>query len=88
MFDLELDRVVREIQEAKAKKVVIQLPDGLKPRANEVVDTITHKTDAEVFIFLGSCFGACDIPLGIQSLGIDLMIQFGHNKYHKTVQEW
>ncbi len=87
MFKLELDRVVREINERNAKQVLIQLPDGLKTRAEEIMEAIETNTEAEAFLWLSSCFGACDLPLGLDILKIDLMIQFGHNRYWKT-QEW
>ena len=88
MFKLELDRVVKEIKDRGAKQVLIQLPDRLKPQANDVVEAIESNTDAKAFIWLTSCFGACDLPLGLDVLKIDLMVQFGHNRYHKTIEEW
>ena len=38
---------------------------------------IEGKTDSEVFIWLGTCFGGCDVPLEVEKLGVDLIIQFG-----------
>jgi 2-(3-amino-3-carboxypropyl)histidine synthase len=83
MFTLELDRVMQEIKKRKPKTVLIQVPDGLKHKAGEIVDAIEDTTDAEVFILFGSCYGACDLPLGLQVLKIDLLIQWGHNRFHK-----
>jgi len=76
--DLELEKVVKEIKSNKAKSVLIQLPDGLKPRAKEIQEKIQQETDATVFIWAGSCFGACDIP---SVNGIDMLIQFGHSEW-------
>ena len=76
-YDLELERVVNEIKKEKAKTVCIQLPDGLKPRATEIVSYIEENTDADVVIWLDSCFGACDVP----QLDVDLLIQFGHSSW-------
>ncbi len=87
MYNLELDKVISEIKQRNAKQVLIQLPDGLKIRAAEIVDAIESQTDAEAFLWLTDCFGACDLPLGLDILKIDLMIQFGHNRYWKT-KEW
>ena len=80
-YDLELARIIKEINESKAKKVVIQLPDGLKPKATEIVKFLQEKTKASIFIWLNSCYGACDIPIELNSLNIDLLIQFGHSKW-------
>lgn len=87
MYELELKKLVSEIKSRKAKSILIQLPDGLKNRAEEIVDEIESKTNAEAFIWLSSCFGACDLPLKLDILKIDLTIQYGHNRYWKT-KEW
>jgi 2-(3-amino-3-carboxypropyl)histidine synthase len=79
-YDLELEKVTREIIKAKAKKVLIQLPDGLKPEATRITKYLKEKTRAEIFIWLGSCFGACDTP---NLNGFDLLIQWGHSKNGK-----
>lgn len=47
MFDLELDRVLEKIKEKNYKNVMIQLPDGLKPRAQEIIDRIEEETGAQ-----------------------------------------
>ncbi len=88
MFRLEIDKVIAEVKARNAKNVLLQLPDGLKERAHEVVDAVERETGAEVFIWFSSCFGQCDYPLGLGPLGIDLMVQFGHNRYNKSPDEW
>lgn len=85
-YNLELDKVVNKVKERNASQVLVQLPDGLKPKAAEIVDHIESNTTAKAFIFLGNCFGACDLPLGLDILNIDLMVQFGHNRFNK--EEW
>jgi len=81
-YDLELAVVIDKIKKNKAKLVLLQFPDGLKPYATAVVDYLQEKTNAEFLIWFGSCFGACDTPVGLEKLKpkIDLVIQFGHNE--------
>ena len=81
MYDLGLDKAVKEINSSKARLVCVQLPDGLKPKAEEIQKEIEAKTNAKVIIYLGSCFGACDVPLEIERLGVDLVIQWGHSEW-------
>jgi diphthamide biosynthesis enzyme Dph1/Dph2-like protein len=76
-YDFELEKVIERINRTRANKVLIQLPDGLKIDATEIVDEIEKATKAEVFVWAGSCFGACDVP---DVKNIDLLIQFGHTK--------
>ena len=80
-YDLELERVVDRVNKEKAKLVCIQLPDGLKPKAKLIQNEIQSKTNAKVVIWAGSCFGSCDIPLQVERLGVDLLIQFGHSPW-------
>lgn len=79
-YDLEIDRVINNIKKIKKKnpKVLLQFPDGLKPYANSVVQELEKRCNAELFIWLGSCFGACDTP---DIKGFDLLIQFGHSPW-------
>lgn len=77
-YDLELSRAIEEISKADAKTVCIQLPDGMKPMATEIVAKLEQSTKAKVFIWADTCFGACDIP---DLKGIDLLIQWGHSRW-------
>ena len=81
-YDLELNKIIFEIKNKKAKLVLLQFPDGLKLYATTITDYLEEKTNAKFLIWLGSCFGACDIPIGLESIKpkIDLLVQFGHNK--------
>jgi len=84
-YDLELERAVREIKDNNAKLVCLQLPDGLKPKAAEIQSYLEEKTNANIVIWLGSCWGGCDVPLSVNKLGVDLLIQWGHSVY---VRSW
>jgi len=80
-YNLELEKVISEINKNKFKLVLLQFPDGLKPYATAVVDFLKEKTKAEFLIWIGSCYGACDSPTGIEKINpkIDFVVQFGHN---------
>lgn len=78
-YDLELDKVLKKIKSQKAKKVLVQLPDGLKPKATEIVDYLQENANAEIMIWFGSCYGACDVPPDVDC---DLIVQFGHSAWN------
>lgn len=80
-YDLETEKMIAEIKKADAKLVLLHLPDGLKPRAKELQDIIKKETNAEVLIWGGSNFGACDLPIDSQRVGVDLIIHFGHSAW-------
>lgn len=80
-YDLETERMISEIKNNDAKLVLLHLPDGLKPRAQELQKEIINKTSANVLIWCGSNFGACDLPVDVQRAGVDLIIHFGHSAW-------
>ncbi|MBW2647567.1 MAG: diphthamide biosynthesis enzyme Dph2, partial [Deltaproteobacteria bacterium] len=85
MYDLDQDRVAREIKERNATRVLLQLPDGLRPTAFALVQTLTEQTGAEVIISGDSCYGACDLALPqAQSIDADLIVHYGHSPMIET----
>ncbi|MFT4304325.1 MAG: diphthamide synthesis protein [Candidatus Woesearchaeota archaeon] len=85
-YDLELDKLKKAIVDNGYKTIVLQFPDGLKPFADKVYDELTDM-GVQPIIWFGSCFGACDIPLGLNQLKTDLFVQWGHNVFNR-VEGW
>jgi 2-(3-amino-3-carboxypropyl)histidine synthase len=82
-FDFEEERVKQEILKLKAKRVLIQLPEGLKPEATRLAKII-EKSGALPIISADPCYGACDLAtVEAESLGADLIIHYGHSKLLK-----
>ncbi len=81
-YDLELNKIISNIKKEKAKLVLLQFPDGLKPYATSIVDYLRENTSAEFLIWFGSCYGACDTPVLDKETEkkVDLVVQFGHNE--------
>lgn len=80
-FDLELDRACAKIEEIGAKRVGIQVPDGLKHHSDHIQDELEKRTGCDVIIWAGSCYGACDLAIDLRRLGCDLLIQWGHTEW-------
>lgn len=76
-LNLQLEKAIEKIKEENPGKILIQLPDGLKPKAEEIKMELEKHTPAEICFWLGSCYGACDIP----EADADLLIQFGHSAW-------
>lgn len=82
-FDLEEERVKHEILKLGAKRVLLQFPEGLKSEAPRLAK-IVEKTGALPIISADPCYGACDLPTAeAESLGMDMIIHFGHSKLMK-----
>ena len=79
-FNLEEKRVTTEIRKHKAKRVLIQLPEGLKPYAPTIA-TIIDKAGAQAFVSADPCYGACDMAIReAQAISADVIIHFGHTQ--------
>jgi 2-(3-amino-3-carboxypropyl)histidine synthase len=77
-YDIDFDKIIDGIKEKQYNKVMIQVPDGFKRHALEMADFISKNSGAEVYIWGGSTYGACDVPIGLEKAGIKMLIQFGH----------
>jgi len=83
-YELELTRIVHAIKKEKVKRVLLQFPDAFKPYSTEVQKKLEELTEnkTQFFIWFDSCYGACDIPIETEKLGIDLIVQFGHSDWN------
>ena len=86
-YELELDVILERIkgleirnqklEEKGGISVLLQLPDGLKPWGLVICDYLEREAGVEISIWLGACFGACDLP----DSDTDLVVQFGHAEW-------
>lgn len=76
-YDFELGRINELIKERGAKRVGLQLPDGIKAVATDIAAEISKETGAEVIISGNSCYGACDIDEKLMR-NVDMLFHFGH----------
>ncbi len=82
MYDLEEDRLVAEITGRGARRLLVQLPDGLKNEGPRLARLVREKTGAEVFVSASPAWGACDLSLDAAArLKADLLVHYGHNEF-------
>jgi len=80
IYDINFKEIEDKIQSSKAKTALLQFPDGLKVYSTAVSNYLQEKFPRITFtIWLGSCFGACDIP-PVENK-VDLIIQVGHSEW-------
>jgi 2-(3-amino-3-carboxypropyl)histidine synthase len=82
-FDFEEERIKQEIIKLNAKRVLLQLPEGLKPEGPRLAGMV-EKTGALAIVSADPCYGACDV-FGDEAerLGVDLIVHFGHARLMK-----
>lgn len=84
-YDYEEDRIIEGVKKIKAKKVLLQLPEGLKKAAFRITDLIRKNTNAEAVVSGSSCWGGCDLAIDeAKKIKADLLIHFGHAPFVKT----
>ena len=71
---------MKEISRRGAKRVLIQLPEGLKAEGPRIA-SIVELAGALPIISADPCYGACDLAIPeAESLGADLIIHYGHTE--------
>lgn len=78
MFDLRLEYIAKWVSDRGYASVALQLPEGLKVRATEVVDFISSETGAECIVLGDPCYGACDLFTRYRELA-ECLVHFGHS---------
>ena len=78
-YHIDLEKAAKKINDNNYKKIVLQIPEGLKGDALTFVEYLEKETSASVITSADPCFGACDvINENYDDLGVDLGVQIGH----------
>ncbi len=79
MYALEESKIVDEIKRRGCKRVLLQMPEGLKPKGFNLARFLGKETGAEIFLSGDPCYGACDLALGPRkAVQADLLVHVGH----------
>jgi len=82
-YEIPVERAAEAVRRASARRVVVQLPDGLKPLGVALAKCLEELTGAEVILHADSSFGACDLQYGQLDVTVkpDLIVHVGHSPY-------
>ena len=81
MFEGMDEQILEKIKEKGAKKILLQLPEGLKTKTQELVDFL-ERNDIETIISCEPMWGACDLKDHVgKMLGCDLLVHVGHTQF-------
>lgn len=82
-YNLEEKRLREEIIKREAKRVLIQLPEGLKHKGLHLA-LLVEETGALAIVSADPCYGACDLATSeARSLNADLIVHYGHTEMMK-----
>ncbi len=79
-YELDLGYLLRELVERKARRVLVQLPEGLKRYYVELVEVLTQVSGVEVVVDASPIYGSCLIDQR-EVAGYDLVVHVGHDPY-------
>jgi 2-(3-amino-3-carboxypropyl)histidine synthase len=79
MYDFRLNDVAEWVNRNGYSTVALQLPEGLKTFALEMIERLTGLTGASYIIIGDPCYGACDVSQVFGSFS-DALVHFGHSE--------
>lgn len=84
MLNFEEDKLVKELKERKPKRVLVQLPEGVKIMATEISKIFTDLGIEVVFSGETAWGGCCIAVEEAKKIGADLIVHFGHAEFIKS----
>ena len=79
--DFQLDDLVEKIKQNDNRLIALQVPEGLKMQALEMMDEIETETSAKVVLAADPCYGACDLVHDkMKLMGVELVAHMGHSQ--------
>lgn len=79
-YSFEIHKTIWKIQQANAKRVALQFPEGLLLFACVIADIVEEFTHAETLIMGDVTYGACCVDdFSARALECDFMVHYGHS---------
>lgn len=76
-YELELGKVIDRLEQVKARRIFIQLPEGLKKYYPVIADFLRMKFGLEVYLDASPVYGSCLA----RAESYDLVVHVGHDPY-------
>lgn len=79
-YNFEIHKTIWRIREMKAKRVALQMPEGLLMFSLVISDIIERFTEADTIVMGDVTYGACCVDdFTAKALGADLLVHYGHS---------
>ncbi len=81
---MKTEELLTEIKKRNAKRVMLQLPEGLKMKAASIA-AVLKEAGIECIVSMDPCYGACDlVDSAAAQNGCDLLVHVGHSKFYRS----
>lgn len=79
-YNFEIHKTIWRIRQTNAKRVALQMPEGLLMFAITICDIIEKFTQADTVIMGDVTYGACCVDdYAARALGVDFLVHYGHS---------
>jgi hypothetical protein len=86
-YSFEIHKTVWRIRSSGAKRVALQLPEGLLLFACPIVDILTRFCGCDCIVMGDVAYGACCVDdIGAKAMGCDLLVHYGHSCLVPVIQ--
>lgn len=83
---MQLEKLINEIKNRNAKRIMLQVPEGLRMRATIIVEAI-EKEGIDVILSADPTYGACDLADSeAAQMHCDLLVHVGHSKFYRDFE--
>lgn len=84
VLNFENEKLIRELKRIKPKRVLIQLPEGVKQNSFDILK-IFEDMNIEAIFSGETCWGGCSIAVEeAKSVNANLIVHFGHSEFAKV----
>lgn len=79
-YNFELPKTIWRLRQMQAKRVALQMPEGLTMFAVQLCDIIERFTQADTVVMGDVTYGACCVDdFTAKALDVDLLVHYGHS---------
>ncbi|MGY4884414.1 MAG: diphthamide biosynthesis enzyme Dph2 [Nanobdellota archaeon] len=83
-LNFESEKLIKELKKIKPKRVLVQLPEGVKQNAFDILK-IFQELNIEVIFSGETCWGGCSVGIEeAKAVNADLIVHFGHSEFMKS----
>jgi 2-(3-amino-3-carboxypropyl)histidine synthase len=87
MLEIKLDNAIVELKKMSAKRILLQIPEGLKVKSGEIISNLEN-AGFDVITSMDPCFGACDVKVNeAKQMNCDAILHLGHNAFVENTEK-
>jgi 2-(3-amino-3-carboxypropyl)histidine synthase len=79
LIKVPVERIREEIRDRRARRVLLQVPEGIKTALGRYIPDLEAETGATILLHGDPCYGSCDLAQGEgERLKVDIILHIAH----------